>query len=60
MTWYRTRWWRFALSPSRGGVMWHTHGRWRHAVGPLWVLTDRGAEYPYAHVDLPHWTEEDS
>lgn len=51
MSWYRTRWWRFALSPSRCGVMWDTHGRWRHVLGHLWVLIERGAAYPYARIE---------
>lgn len=41
MTWYRWRWWRIALSPSRAGIMWDGTGRWRHVLGPVWVLTDR-------------------
>lgn len=45
MSWAWRKWWRLALSPSRVGVMWDVDGRWKHVLGPVWVLTDRGA-YP--------------
>lgn len=42
MTWRTTRLWRFALSHHRGGTILDGAGRWRHLVGPVWVLTDYG------------------
>lgn len=45
MNWYRSKWWRLALSSSRVGIMWDEAGRWVHVVGPLWILTERGVEY---------------
>jgi hypothetical protein len=41
MTWHRFKLWRFALSYGRQGTMWDGDGRWRHVLGPLWVLADR-------------------
>jgi hypothetical protein len=44
MTWYWAKWWRFALSAARKGVMLDADGRWVHALGPLWVRTDGPAK----------------
>ena len=40
MGWYWGKWWRFATSPSRQGVMLDGDGRWVHVLGPLWYRTD--------------------
>ncbi len=40
MTWRTARLWRFALSPCRHGTVWDGAGRWRHLVGPIWVLAE--------------------
>lgn len=41
MTWRYFKFWRFALSKSRVGIMRDSEGRWIHILGPLWILTDR-------------------
>ena len=43
MSWYRSRWWRLALSPSRGGIMYDAAGRWIHVAGDLWFCTNRAS-----------------
>ena len=39
MSWYWRKWWRFALSPSRGGIFYDVDGRWVHVCGPVWFRT---------------------
>ena len=39
MSWYWSKWWRFATSPSRRGVMLDADGRWVHLIGPIWYRT---------------------
>jgi hypothetical protein len=53
MSWYLWRFWRIAISSSRGGIIWDFDGRWRHVFGPVWVRTD-GPELdvPVEHDDL--------
>jgi hypothetical protein len=41
MSWYQYKWWRFALSAARQGILIDAHGRWVHVLGPLWWMTDR-------------------
>ena len=36
MTWYSSKWWRFATSSSRRGVMSDADGRWIHLIGSIW------------------------
>ena len=40
MSWYWGKWWRFATSPSRSGIMLDGDGRWVHVLGPIWYRTD--------------------
>jgi hypothetical protein len=52
MGWYWSKWWRFATSPSREGIMLDDDGRWVHFVGPIWWLTTR------SRTPLPEWCSE--
>jgi hypothetical protein len=42
MSWAWRKWWRIAFSPSRDGTIWDHDGRWRHLLGAVWILTERG------------------
>jgi hypothetical protein len=48
MIWYTFKLGRLAFSRARQGVMWDSHGRWTHVLGPLWWLTDRSETSPDA------------
>jgi len=50
MSWYWSKWWRFATSPSRSGVMLDGDGRWVHLLGPIWWLTDRACDHQWGDV----------
>ena len=52
MSWYKHKWWRFALSPSREGVMLDADGRWVHLVGPLWWRASDPEPHDDDHPDL--------
>jgi hypothetical protein len=44
MSWYWTKWWRFAVSVSmhdRHALIIDQAGQWRPLVGPIWILTRR-------------------
>lgn len=40
MRWYRRKWWRFATSSARDGIIHDVDGRWAHLIGSIWYRTD--------------------
>jgi len=42
MSWYTSKWWRFAVAPASDSTVSDSDGRWKHLVGSIWVLVERG------------------